>query len=522
MFNKSLFLAILSLVLFSIQTNAQCPPSSNFNSNFAGPAPVESDCSVFVESVTSAGTPLSVFSGETLTLNDVVGGQTYVVDLCGATIWDAVISVYSSDTTLIASDDGTASGCGMGARVSFEAPADGSYIITVYRTDCVTDFVSNGVVKVFNNTDGVTCPPSDLECTLLPVFMDGTPATGFTPVGGPIATCSSDWVGGDNFFPPQVFVAVSPYGDFANSPFVITTSSGSLYSGSPSGTPESSIVLPNSLIGLLALTEEDLLNAPIEITFTSQTNQACSATLTLQGDFLSDAIAVLCPAEFNCLASAPTVTPPQDSTYAQSDVSLAPELSDVFVNPEYATSLLLTTDLDTTDNISFDLLAMNETGAFDFGALELPLGVYNVHALSYNTSVGLPDSLASGEALTEAIFDGTVCGELTPPLYVLVIGEEEDTVSIGLAQLDLSEKMNLYPTLAAEYLTVEFDSQNIGGDKNNSEWQIVNLSGQRIRGGNLSNRIPNMRLDVTDLSSGIYFLQIAGQDFKACKKFVKE
>lgn len=520
MFNKSLFLAILSLVLFSIQTNAQCPPS-NLNSNFSGSAPVESDCSVFVESITPAGTPLSVFSGETLTLNDVVGGQTYVVDLCGATVWDAVISVYSSDTMLIASDDGTASGCGMGARVSFEAPADGSYFITVYKLDCSLDFASNGVVKVFNNTDGVVCPPSDLECTLLPVFMDGTPSTGFTPVGGPIATCSSDWIGGDNFFPPQVFVAVSPYGDFANSPFVITTSSGNLYSGSPNGTPESSIVLGNNLIGLLALTEEDLLNPPIEIVFTSQTNQGCSDTLVLQGDFLSEAIDVLCPGEFNCLASAPTVMPPQDSIYSQTDISLAPELSDVFVNPEYATSLLLTTDLDTTDNINFDLIAMNETGAFDFGALELPIGAYNVHALSYNTSLGLPDSLASGDALTDAIFDGTVCGELTPPLYFLVIGEEADTIPMmGLTQLDLSNEMQLYPTLANEYVTVEFDSENL--NKSKSEWQIVNLSGQRIRGGNLTNGIPNMRLDVTDLSSGIYFLQIAGQDFKACKKFVKE
>ncbi len=163
----------LTLLLMGFWLNipivwGQCSPQDVQGTyEFSDIAPTSGACNEFVSS------QYSVWSNEAYELNDVVNGEIYVIDLCDATAWDAVLAVYDPNGNLVDFDDGGVSGCGIGAQVSFIAPIGGTYTITVGTADCATNQVTNGFIKVFNNSLGVAeCPPDEVLCSANPFWVE--------------------------------------------------------------------------------------------------------------------------------------------------------------------------------------------------------------------------------------------------------------------------------------------------------------------------------------------------------------
>ncbi len=514
--NKKLLIlisVILNLLFFN-NLNAQCPISENpvLINSFVESAPTVSDCSVFIES--SDG----VFSGETFMLSGITSGQTYVVDLCNAIVWDATLTVYDADSNLVVFDDGSASGCGMGARATFTAASSGTYFITVAKPDCGIDLSANGKIKVFNNTDGISpCPAStNIPCSLNATFLSGSASTGVTQSAIPVGTCATDWQAEDNPFPPMVYVAMGPFGDFSNQPYEVSTSVGRLFSTSNLNDASSADTLNNGLAVLLGLTQEELDADTVEVIFRSLSNETCSDTLLIPSDFLTTSIADLCPSEsFDCMANVGSITPPSNTMYTQDDTAEAPSVSGQNTTGDYAYLYVLTTDLDTSDVIDYNIVATSETGAFDFAELGLEVGVYNVHGLSYNTSIGLPDNLTSGEEVFGLISADIICGDLSLPAYTL-------TVDLGSSLNEPIHKteFKLYPIPSISNLNIDVASN----ETDFLQWYVYDLSGRFIRSDfeHIYVGHNTFQIDVSDLVEGVYFLELEGNSGIYTKRFIKE
>ncbi len=190
---KKIVFFLGTLVLFfltNFQTFGQCDPGTVQGTyNFSSPAPTATDCSAFAQS------EYAIWSNENYQVTGIVAGDTYVVDLCGSTAWDVSISVYDPAGNLVAFDDGTASGCGAGAQVSFTAPVAGTYSVVVGDPTCTSNQISNGNILLFNNSDMVTCPPA-FVCLATADWVDlNGPAISATPVLLCNATSDTIFVG---------------------------------------------------------------------------------------------------------------------------------------------------------------------------------------------------------------------------------------------------------------------------------------------------------------------------------------
>jgi hypothetical protein len=86
-----------------------------------------------------------------------------------------------------------------------------------------------------------------------------------------------------------------------------------------------------------------------------------------------------------------------------------------------------------------------------------------------------------------------------------------ETSVLGSDDVLSSAFVNVYPNPANDVL-------NISGVLDSFEYQIVDLSGKVIISGSSNN---NSRIDVSQLSSGVYFAKINGEDANRVIKFVK-
>gem|GEM_PF-2637767 len=415
-------------LLASMQwSNAQCPPSGvDDEFSFTGSAPTNTDCSEFVQSPY-----VGVWANEAFLLNGVIEGQTYVVDLCNASEWDATLGVYDENDELVASDNGTDSGCGLGAQVIFTAPSSGLYTITVGDPDCLGNQTNNGILLVFNNSDDVTpCPSSDELCTLQGTFVSGTPGN-LEASEIPFATCPLDWGANENYSPATIFVALAPTNDNINGPFLVTASAGETYDVSET-TPAitETLILNPSAWGIIGLTQADLDGGMISITFSSVSNLQCTASLELDPSFLSSLAETVCPSpDFMCVASTGTVTPPTTTTLAADEISEAPTVTGQTTEMGYTYLYVLTTDLNPADDVAYNILDANETGIFDMAALGLSEGSYNVHGLSFFgtteevVNIVMTGEATSGEDFLQLIMEDEICADLTVPGYVLTVTE---------------------------------------------------------------------------------------------------
>lgn len=629
----------MAFSLLSLSVQAQCPITT-FTNTFDGIAPFVTDCSIFIES------DQNIFSGETYTLDGVVEGQTYVVDLCGANVWNATLSVYDGSESFVAYDDGITSGCGMGARVSFTAASSGSYSIVCSKADCSIDLSGNGKVKVFNNTDGINpCPnATGIECTVAPSFLGGLESTGLSLSTLPIVTCGADWGMGENPLPEKLFVAMGAYDDFSNQPYTISTNKGQIFATNDLTNPSTDLTVNIGIAVLLGLSQEDIDDPDdIVITFTSATNETCIGNLNIISGFLPADVAAFCPSDvtaecvadvgtitapanlsygldglteapnvegqtvaaaydysfvlttdlnpddntfldilaindngifdiaalgltegsynvhglsFNtaedlpavgsgedllniimeddlcadlsgiaytfsviddgnaCLANAGTISAPSTTTYFGNETNEAPSLEGQNSGDGFGYFFVLTTDLDETDSVIFNIVALSSSGVFDFADLALAPGTYNVHGLSYSTDPALPDNLSSGEQVMGLIQDGSICADLTEAVFTITIEEVS-----GIGQIERVSRIKVHPVPANDFINVEFTSETI----DYALWHVYDLSGQYIEGGemNINPGSNSVKLEIYDFPQGVYFVELEGQFVNGTKRFIK-
>ncbi len=124
-----------------------------------------------------------------------------------------------------------------------------------------------------------------------------------------------------------------------------------------------------------------------------------------------------------CLANAGTVAPPANLEIASGATSGTPTVSGQYDGAGFSYLYVLTTDLVEGDDIAFNIIEVNETGSFDFTALGLPDGTYDVHGLSFNDAdADLIATFQTGETLLQSI-SGGLCADLALSAYTLTVGD---------------------------------------------------------------------------------------------------
>jgi len=89
--------------------------------------------------------------------------------------------------------------------------------------------------------------------------------------------------------------------------------------------------------------------------------------------------------------------------------------------------------------------------------------------------------------------------------------------SMGYNEMEIKEnQLNIYPNPAKEYITVDISSENI----ENATVQIINLLGKVVYSetGIINN---NIKIDIQNFESGLYFLSIENENSIMIKKFTK-
>ena len=125
--------------------------------------------------------------------------------------------------------------------------------------------------------------------------------------------------------------------------------------------------------------------------------------------------------------------------------------------------------------------------------------------------LGLTDQLQEGQILTNrasVVFDYYEA-EGTNQTYALVSNE-----LVSLQPIHVDFDLNVYPNPSEGYIYVDSDVQNLEG----SEFKVIDLSGQVVQSGvlNLEGKI-----DLNDLSQGVYYLQLLVEDQIIHVKFIK-
>lgn len=129
------------------------------------------------------------------------------------------------------------------------------------------------------------------------------------------------------------------------------------------------------------------------------------------------------PPPSDCEADAGVVTPPSDLCYAPDEASAAPTVSGDNTDDGFVYLWVLTTDLTPGDGITYDIVSLNTSGSFDFAALGLGAGIYNVHGFNYEGSLLEVVDLnpMTGEDVLELINNETICADLIVPGYTIEV-----------------------------------------------------------------------------------------------------
>ena len=85
------------------------------------------------------------------------------------------------------------------------------------------------------------------------------------------------------------------------------------------------------------------------------------------------------------------------------------------------------------------------------------------------------------------------------------------TVTGVLDQDDLITGISIYPNPSSSHITIDTEQQVLG-------MTIIDVTGKKVKA--LSNNVK--RIDVAELTKGIYFLQIQTENGLLTKKFIKE
>lgn len=110
-----------------------------------------------------------------------------------------------------------------------------------------------------------------------------------------------------------------------------------------------------------------------------------------------------------------------------------------------------------------------------------------------------------------------VAGTATPGGPVSIGYYNELASGAGMESYDISANLEVYPNPVEDHLTIT-NKGNIG--LNGFEYKIMNMQGQVMETGILNE--DNLNFDVSAFSSGVYILNINGENFNASKRFIKK
>ncbi len=92
--------------------------------------------------------------------------------------------------------------------------------------------------------------------------------------------------------------------------------------------------------------------------------------------------------------------------------------------------------------------------------------------------------------------------------------EEEEPINTSIEEVAESVHFNAYPNPSRQYIYFDYDAALL----KNSSIRVIDLSGRTVLS---SSQIPN-RLDLGNIQSGVYFLQLQNKDYPIIQKIVKE
>lgn len=134
----------------------------------------------------------------------------------------------------------------------------------------------------------------------------------------------------------------------------------------------------------------------------------------------------------DCEADAGTLTPPVQDCIGLDGSIEAPMLSGANNESGFVYVYVLTTDANPNDNILYDIVSLNTTGAFDFSTIDGTAGTYSIHGLNYEgTLLDLVDfNPATGEEVLNAIAAQSICADLIVPGYQIEVSEDCDGTEV--------------------------------------------------------------------------------------------
>ncbi len=229
-FYKFSFLATLSMLLFSLGTNAQCTdwinpsPTTGFTnfSDFGG-APCDDGTGC-----TSVSLPFEIFAAEAYEVENFIAGGEYSLDVCegaGAGSWEVEFTIIAPSGAVDAFGTGEPDGC----TIFFTASESGTYLIVFNEAGSCgggsNTGVDNGIPRLsclFN----AACPPETDICnagtlttTDVVSLCDASETFELTaindtiPTGGVYALLASNNLGGTGGDPSGVFAVPLPSAD---------------------------------------------------------------------------------------------------------------------------------------------------------------------------------------------------------------------------------------------------------------------------------------------------------------------
>jgi hypothetical protein len=132
--------------------------------------------------------------------------------------------------------------------------------------------------------------------------------------------------------------------------------------------------------------------------------------------------------------------------------------------------------------------------------------------LNYEWSNGatsaIVDGLSAGEYTVE-ITDENGCSKTFGPFEV-------KSTTVGVLDLEFVANMKIYPVPAVNYLNVNIELINVEA----TQLRIINAFGKVISTQKYNTKIINSQIDVTNLSSGVYYLEFGNESDRTLEKFV--
>ena len=118
------------------------------------------------------------------------------------------------------------------------------------------------------------------------------------------------------------------------------------------------------------------------------------------------------------------------------------------------------------------------------------------------------EGLSAGEYTVE-ITDENGCSKTFGPFEV-------KSSTVGVIDLEFVTSMQVYPIPAVNYLIVNIELNNVEA----TQLRIIDANGKVISTKKYNTKIINSQIDVTNLSTGIYYLEFGNESDRTLEKFV--